>query len=48
MMLIKFGVFHCDNGVDKVPGQLIVRYCLPVFDVDLAEDFSVAIENHTR
>ena len=45
-MLIKFVVFHRDNGVYQIARQLIVGNGLAVLDVDLAEDFSVPIEDH--
>ena len=47
MMLIKFCVFDSDKGVDEILRQLIVGHSLAVLDVDLAKDFSIAIENHT-
>ena len=47
MMLIKFCVFDSDTGVDEILRQLIVGHSLAVLDVDLAKDFSIAIENHT-
>ena len=45
-VLIKFVVFHRDNSVHQIARQLIVGNGLAVLDVDLAEDFSVPIEDH--
>jgi hypothetical protein len=48
VMLIKFCVLNGNDRVDKIGRQLVVRHCLTVFDIDLAEYFSVPIQNHTR
>ena len=45
-MLIKFRVLDGDDRVDEIARQLIVRHCLPVLDVDLAEYLALSIENH--
>src|SRR4029453_12811970 len=37
LMPIKFRVLDGDYCVDEIAGQLIVRHCIPVLDVDLAE-----------
>ena len=47
VVLIKFCVLDGNDGVDQIGSQLLVRDCLAVFDVDLAKDLPVAIENHT-
>jgi hypothetical protein len=46
-MLIKFCVFNSDDRVNEIGRQPVVRHCLPVLDIDLAEDLAVAIEDHT-
>ena len=48
MMLIKFRIFNCDDRVNEIGRQLVVRHCLAVLNVDLPEDLAVAIEDHTR
>ena len=45
-VLIKFVVFHRDNSVHQIARQLIVGNGFAVLDVDLAENFSVSIEDH--
>ena len=45
-VLIEFRIFHRHDGVNQIARELVVRDGLAVFDVDLAEDFFVAIENH--
>ena len=45
-MLIKFRVFRRHDRVDQIAWQLVVRHRLPIFDVDLAEDFPISIENY--
>ena len=47
-MLIKFCILNRHDRIHEVAGQLIVRHSLAVFDIDLAEDFSISIENHAR
>src|SRR6266403_934195 len=46
VMLIKFCVLNGNNCVDKIGRQQVVRNCLTVFDIDLAEYFAVPIQNH--
>ena len=48
VMLIKFCVFNCDDRVNEIGRQLVIRHRLAVLNVDLAEDLAVAIENHAR
>ena len=45
-VLVKFVVFHRDNSVHQIARQLIVGNGLAVLDVDLAENFSVPVQNH--
>ena len=45
-MLIKFCVFHRHDPVDQIAWQLVVRHRLPIFDVNLAKDFAISIENY--
>ena len=47
-MSVKFCVLDGDDRVDEIARQLIVRHCLPVLDVDLAEYPALSIENHAR
>ena len=47
VVLIKFCVLYRDDSVDEIGRQLLVRYCLAVLDVDLAEDLPVPIQNYT-
>jgi hypothetical protein len=44
-VLVELVVFHGDDGVHEIARQLVVRDRLPVLDVDLAEDFVVAIQD---
>ena len=48
VMLIKFCVFHRNDRIDQIRRQLIVGNGFAVLDVDLAEDFVVSIQDHTR
>jgi len=48
LMPIKFCVLDGDYCVDEIARQLIVRHCVPVLDVDLAEYLALSIENHAR
>ena len=45
-MLIKLCVLNGDDGVNEIGRQLVVRHRLAILDIDLAEDFAVAIKNH--
>ena len=45
-VLIEFVVFHRDHSVHEIARQLIVGNGLAVLDVDLAENFSVPVEDH--
>src|SRR5215472_13499886 len=47
VVLVKFCVFDGNHSVDEIWRQLFVRHCLAVLDIDLAEDFAVAIQNYT-
>ena len=47
MVLVEFSVLDGNNGVDEIWRQLLVGHCLAILDVDLTEDFSVAIQDHT-
>jgi hypothetical protein len=46
VMFVEFCVLDGNHCVDEVGRQLLVRDCLAVFDINLAEDLAVAIENH--
>jgi hypothetical protein len=44
-VLIEFVVFHRDHRVHEIARQLIVGNGFAVLDIDLAENFSVSIED---
>ena len=44
-MLVELCVLDCDDGVDQIPRDLVVRNCLAILHVDLAEDFIISIED---
>ena len=46
VMLIETGIFNRDHSIHQIARNLVVGNRLPVFDVDLSEDFAVAIKNH--
>ena len=47
VVFVKLCVLDGNDGVDQIGSQLLIGNRLTVLDVDLAKDFSVAIENHT-
>src|SRR5690242_6290663 len=44
---IKFRVFDCDDSIDQIARQAVVRNCLPVLHVDLSKYLVVSIEDYT-
>ena len=44
-VLVEFVIFHRDHSVHEIAWQLIVRNRLPVFDIDLAKNPVIAINN---
>jgi hypothetical protein len=47
VVFVKFCILDCNDRVDQIGSQLLVRNRLAVLDVDLAKDLPVAIENDT-
>ncbi len=46
MVLVEFCVLDSDNRIDEILRQLLVRHRVAVFNIDLAEDLAVTIQNH--
>ncbi len=45
MVLVELVVLRRNNRVHEVGWELLVRNCLPIFDIDLAKDLSAPVEN---
>ena len=48
VMSIKFRVLNSDDRINEIVRQLVVRHGLAILDIDLAEDFAIAIEDYAR
>ena len=46
VVLIKFVILHRDDGVDEIGRELVVGNGFAIFDIDLAKDLVVPIDDH--